>query len=146
MLELIREIRANPLARFSYDARPANGSNAIFRACLIANDKRRWCGVQTPVSRRGDDLAALGHELRQQAHVFVVDGFNFLHAELANFLAAEIFASALASAASSRAAGTRRTTLAVASAERWTIAATKADRRRTGDAGRSELPPVLLLL
>ena len=24
-----------------YDARPANGSNAMFRACLIAHDSRR---------------------------------------------------------------------------------------------------------
>ena len=46
-----------------------------------------------------DDLAALRHELREQADVLVIDGLNFLHAELANLLAPEIFAPAFAAAA-----------------------------------------------
>src|SRR5581483_2975162 len=46
---------------------------------------RRAYAGQAP----GDDLAALGHELAQQAHVLVVDGVNLLHAELAHLLAAE---------------------------------------------------------
>ena len=37
-------------------ARPANGNRAMLRACLMAEDNRRWCGVQTPVSRRGTIL------------------------------------------------------------------------------------------
>src|SRR5689334_746896 len=45
-----------------------------------------------------NDLAAFGNEAGEQAHVLVVDGVDFLHAELANFLAAEEFASALARA------------------------------------------------
>ncbi len=28
----------------------------MFRACLMAEDKRRWCGVQTQVRRRGTIL------------------------------------------------------------------------------------------
>lgn len=38
--------------------RLANGSNAMFRACLMASASRRWCGVQTPVRRRGTILPA----------------------------------------------------------------------------------------
>jgi len=33
------------------------------------------------------DLAALGDELRQQTHIFVIDRFDFFDAELANLLA-----------------------------------------------------------
>src|SRR5258706_5932551 len=51
------------------------------------------------------DLAALGHELREQAHVLVVDVFDFLDAELTNLLAAEILAPAFTGAA--RTSGTR---------------------------------------
>ena len=40
------------------------------------------------------DLSTLGDELREQAHVFVIDRFNLLGAELAHFLAAEVFAAA----------------------------------------------------
>src|SRR5260370_31507712 len=36
----------------------------------------------------GDDFSPLGDKLREQAHIFVVDGVNFFHAEFANFLAA----------------------------------------------------------
>ncbi len=39
-----------------YDARPANGSNAMLRACLMAVASRCWCGEQTPVNRRGTIL------------------------------------------------------------------------------------------
>src|SRR5579864_6505013 len=45
------------------------------------------------------DLAALGHELAQQPVVLVVDVFNFLGAELANFLAPEKLAPACAALA-----------------------------------------------
>src|SRR5690349_12192107 len=58
------------------------------------------------------DLAALGHELRKQTHVLVIDGVDLLDAELADFLAAEVLASAFTSAAgtagsAARSAGTR---------------------------------------
>jgi len=36
-----QRIREYLLAHSAYEARPANGSSAIFRACLIAVDKRR---------------------------------------------------------------------------------------------------------
>src|SRR5271169_468 len=42
------------------------------------------------------DLAAFRHELRQQPHVLVIDRFDLLDAELANFLAPEKLASAFA--------------------------------------------------
>src|SRR5207237_5423474 len=45
----------------------------------------------------GDDLAPLGHKLRKQAHVFVIDGVNLLLAKLANLFAAEKFPSRIAS-------------------------------------------------
>ena len=116
------KIRVNPWPVF-YEARPANGSSAMFRACLMARG-------QTPLVRRAnsgqaprDDLAALRHELGQQPDVLVIDGFNFLHAELANLLAAKIFASTFAAA--TRAAGTGRTA--------FRDRQTKAGRRRKGD-------------
>jgi len=65
---------------------------------------------QTSLVRRADpgqtpwnDLAALRHELREQPDVLVIDGLNFLNAELANLLAAKIFAPTFAA---TRAAGT----------------------------------------
>ena len=36
-----REAPRKSVAGYFYDARPANGSKAIFRACLMAKDKRR---------------------------------------------------------------------------------------------------------
>src|SRR6185437_7724446 len=36
--------------------RALNGSKAMLRACLIAVDSRRWCGVHTPLRRRGTIL------------------------------------------------------------------------------------------
>jgi len=36
-----RRYTDHPIARFFYIARPANGSNAMFRACLIAELRRR---------------------------------------------------------------------------------------------------------
>jgi hypothetical protein len=45
------------------------------------------------------DLAALGHELREQTHVLVVDILDFLDAELADLLAAKILAPAFTGAA-----------------------------------------------
>ena len=97
---------------------------------------------QTPLVRGADsgqaprhDLAALRHELRQQPDVLVVDGFNFLHAELANLLAAKIFAPTFAAA--TRSAGTRRTALP--------IAKSRAGRRK-GDLRPPDAPNLPLLL
>jgi hypothetical protein len=42
-----------------------------------------------------NDLAALGHELPEQAHVLIVDRIDLLDAELANLLAAEELPSAI---------------------------------------------------
>jgi hypothetical protein len=58
---------------------------------------------QTALVRRADagqpprrDLPALGYELRQQTHIFIIDRFDLLDAELANFLAPEKLAAAFA--------------------------------------------------
>src|ERR1700722_4168631 len=82
-----------------------------------APGKRQQCDVarlfdggrQASLVRRADsgqaarnDLAALRHKLRQQPDVFVVDGLNFLHAELADLLAAKIFTSTFAATGSAR--------------------------------------------
>ena len=81
----------------------------------------------------GDNLATLGHELGQKTNVFVIDCFDFLDAELANFLATEKFAPTLAASAGPTWA--RWTTLSAelpvstgtistwAIAERWTVSA-----------------------
>src|ERR1700691_2065737 len=53
---------------------------------------RRAHAGQAPRS----DFAALRDELRQQAHVFVIDRFDLLDAELANLFAAEKLAAAFA--------------------------------------------------
>jgi uridine kinase len=58
--------------------------------------------------------------LGEQPDVFVIDGFNFLHAELANLLAAKIFTSTLAATRTTR---TRRTTLSAVGTARRTISA-----------------------
>ena len=52
----------------------------------------------------GRDFAAFGHEAGEQAHVFVVDGIDFLGAEFADFLAAEKLASARSALTAARAA------------------------------------------
>src|SRR5215813_12086115 len=58
------------------------------------------------------DLAAFGDKLRQQTHIFVIDGFDLLGAELAHFLAAEVLAaSRTALAGAAGAARPRRTSL-----------------------------------
>jgi hypothetical protein len=44
----------------------------------------------------GDYLAALGNKLLQQAYIAIVDGIDFLDAELANLLAAKELASSAA--------------------------------------------------
>src|SRR5579864_3777628 len=75
-----------------------------------------------------DDLATLGNELREQAHVLVVDVLDFLDAELANLLAAEILAAAFAGA-------TRPATRARAPG-RWTLAMTLGCCRRFGRRSR----------
>src|SRR5712692_503535 len=58
-----------------------------------------------------NNFAAFRHELRQQPDVLVINGLNLLHAELANFLAPEILAAALAPARAARSARTGRTPL-----------------------------------
>ena len=55
----------------------------------------------------GNDLAALGDEALQQAHVAIADGIDLLGAELADLLAAEELASA-GTAAGTAGAGDRR--------------------------------------
>ena len=88
------------------------------------------CPRQTALVRRAhpgqpsrSDFAAFRHELRQQAHIFVIDGFDLLDAELANLLAPEKLAAAFAGTAGTS-AGTRpaRTAAlgAIASTTLWT--------------------------
>src|SRR5260370_8158255 len=64
----------------------------------------------------GNDFAALGDKLREQAHIFVVDGVNFFHAEFANFLAAEELTAAAFAAPATRTAGAAPFTLSFPSA------------------------------
>src|SRR6266849_167971 len=97
-------------------------------------------GRQTPLVRCANagqaprnNLAALRHELGEQPDIFVVDGFNFLHAELADFLAAKIFAPTLAATGAAR---TWRTTLSSIGSRRtvasgWTISARGTVSNRT---------------
>src|SRR5512133_3026672 len=67
------------------------------------------------------DLAALGDELRQQAHIFIVDRFNLLGAELADLFATEEFPSAWAALAPAARAGTRWPAFATAFAAALSI-------------------------
>jgi len=62
------------------------------------------------------DLSALGHELGQQTHILVINRFDFLDAELADFFAPEKFASSFAWAprASARTRSTRASAIAAA--------------------------------
>src|SRR5581483_2387913 len=60
------------------------------------------------------DLAALGHKLSEQAVVLVVDGFDLLDAELANFLAPEVFATAFAATRPARSTRTRSAAISAA--------------------------------
>src|SRR5205823_5686331 len=53
----------------------------------------------------GNDFAAFGHKLREQAHILVVDGVNFFHTEFANFLAAEELTAAPLAASATGTAG-----------------------------------------
>jgi hypothetical protein len=79
-----------------------------------------------------DDLAALRYELGEQPNVFVIDGFDFLHAEFANLLAAKIFASTFAAATGPT--RTRRTPFAIAKRRpvaRGTISRRTISTRRT---------------
>jgi hypothetical protein len=46
-----------------------------------------WRAYSGQAPRR--DLAAFRYELRQQTHIFVIDGFDLFDAELANLLAPE---------------------------------------------------------
>ena len=110
----------------------------MFRACLMASDRRRWCGVQTPVRRRGTILPLSATNCAEQPHVLVVDGFDLLHAELANLLAAEILASAFAAAARARrdaADGARRSPIEDRSPD-----------GRSPPAGRSRTVPAAVAL
>jgi hypothetical protein len=115
------KIRANPWPGFLRSAPGKRQQSNVSRLL----DR----GRQTPLVRGADsgeasrnDLATLGHELRQQPDVFVVDGFNFLHAEFADLLAAKIFTPTFAA---TRAAWTRRTAL------------TSIGSRRTVSTGRA---------
>ena len=54
----------------------------------------------------GHNLATLGNELLQQAHIAIVDSIDLLDAEFANLLAAEELASATAGAAGTTAGRT----------------------------------------
>ena len=53
-----------------------------------------------------NDLSALGDKLRKQSHIFVVDRFDFLDAEFADFFAAEKLAAAFPAAGPSWSART----------------------------------------
>jgi hypothetical protein len=84
-----------------------------------------YCPRQSSLVRRANtgqtprsDLPALRHELREETHVLVIDGFDLLDAKLANLLAPEVFASAFA-----RTAGTSGTWSS------WWAAAIPAGRR-----------------
>ena len=73
------------------------------------------CRRQTALVRRayagqapGNDLAALGDEAGEQAHVLVIDGLDLLDAELANLLAAEKFAATFAASAGTTGTRTAR--------------------------------------
>src|SRR5437588_18756 len=70
--------------------RPLNGR------CQPALVRRAHAG-QPP----WDDLAALSHKLPEQTHILIVNVVDFLHAELADFLATEKFPSAALAAAGS---------------------------------------------
>src|SRR5437879_2543973 len=75
------------------------------------------------------DLPALGHELAKQPVILVVDVLDLLDAELANFLAPEKFASALARRAtwpgtSSPAESRTVSETRPVSARSWTLAGT----------------------
>src|SRR5260370_38680881 len=69
----------------------------------------RWqwtvVGSAHPGQATGHDLAALGHELLQQPHLFVVDVVDLLDAKLADLLAAEELASAVTGGAAIRSVG-----------------------------------------
>src|SRR5579863_9719798 len=73
----------------------------------------------------GNDLAALRHESRQQAHILVVDPVDLLDAEFANFLAAEEFPAACAGTAGA-AAGTSTRARAARTAATFPRSATAA--------------------
>jgi hypothetical protein len=107
-----------------------------------ASGKRQQCDIPRLLDGQGqsslvrsansgqpprDDLAALRHELRKQSDIFVIDGLNFLHAELANLLAAKIFAPAFAAA--TRTAGTWGTAFPIPI--RGTVAGRPISTRRT---------------
>src|SRR5580658_4493301 len=77
-------------------------------------------------SRR--DLAALGYELSQQTHIFVIDRFDLFNAELANFLASEEFAATFARTARAS-SGTRTTrTAAIATTTLRSVAVARSSR------------------
>ena len=100
----------------------------MFRACLMASRQSPLMRCANSGQAAWNDLAALRHKLGEQPDVFVIDRLNFLHAKLANFLAAKIFASALAATWAAR---TRRTTLSAIGSSRRTISARRAVSHRT---------------
>lgn len=79
-----------------------------------------WRANAGQASRR--NLAAFGHELRQQTHIFVIDGFDFLDAELTNLFAPEKFAATFAGTAGASAGTWTAWTAAVTAAALWPVA------------------------
>jgi hypothetical protein len=127
-------LRATSWLRFSSPSKQKQtGEDARCSNLLRTPGKRQQRNIaslldgprQTALMRRAHagqasrgDLATLGHELRQQTHVFVIDRFNLLDAELANFFAPEIFAATFARSARTATRGPR--------AAWWTTAVTTA--------------------
>src|SRR5579864_742324 len=66
-----------------------------------------------------NDLPALGHKLRQQAHVFVIDRLDLLSTKLADLLATKIFSTAGAAFTSASGARTWWTPLRALSFACW---------------------------
>src|SRR5207248_4195166 len=98
--------------------------NYLFLTCTSGERKQRDiprlldCRTQAALVRRAHarqtarhDLAAFGDKLRQQAHILVIDRLDFLRAELANLLAAEILPSAGPAFTTATGSGARRTSL-----------------------------------
>ena len=77
----------------------------MLRDCLMASDQLALVARADAGQAARNDLAALGHEALQQAHVAVADRVDLLRAELADLLAAEELASARAAARTAGDAG-----------------------------------------
>jgi hypothetical protein len=120
------KIRVNPWPIF---LRCASGERQQRDVPRLLDGQRQTSLVRgaNPGQAPGDDFAALRHKLREQPDVLVIDGLNFLHAELANLLAAKIFAPTFAAA--TRTAGTWGTAFPIPI--RGTVAGRPISARRT---------------